>query len=125
MDEKIRVDVEKGNLQVFALIGLKSAKGPEVLQNYINNTGDVQTAAYISTYIATALSSSGKSSDMTSVSKALVKASEGPENVFLAKQVRHLRRFIQAYRDMLNQLQLWNVRATFDVTWNQLDKKYP
>ena len=62
---------------------------------------------------------------MTSVSKALVKASEGPENVFLAKQVRHLRRFIQAYRDMLNQLQLWNVRATFDVTWNQLDKKYP
>jgi len=26
---------------------------------------------------------------------------------------------------MLNQLQLWNVRATFDVTWNQLHKTFP
>ena len=26
---------------------------------------------------------------------------------------------------MLNSLRLWNVRATFDVTWNQLHKKFP
>ena len=37
----------------------------------------------------------------------------------------HLRRYIQAYREMLNSLQLWNVRATFDVTWNQLHRKFP
>ena len=64
------------------MIGLKSDRGPEVLQNYVDATGDLQTAAYISTYIATALTSkTTKSSDITSVSKALVKASEGPENV--------------------------------------------
>ena len=37
----------------------------------------------------------------------------------------HLRRYIQAYREMLNSLQLWNVRAAFDVTWNQLHRKFP
>ena len=59
LDEKIKIDISKGNLQVFALIGLKSEHSARVLQNYIDNTGDLQTAAYVAAYIATALSQPG------------------------------------------------------------------
>jgi len=53
------------------------------------------------------------------VSKAIVLASQsGPDKRTLAPKTVHLRRFIQAYRNMLNELQMWSVRATFDVTWN-------
>jgi len=41
LDEKIKIDIEKGNLQVFALIGLKSEHGPRIIQNFIDNTGDL------------------------------------------------------------------------------------
>ena len=57
LEAKIKSDIDRGNLQVFALIGLKSEHAPRVIQNYIDNTGDLQTAAYISTYIATVCAS--------------------------------------------------------------------
>ena len=57
LEDKIRSDIDKGNLQVFTLIGLKSEQGPRVLQNFIDKTGDLQTAAYASAYIATAFTS--------------------------------------------------------------------
>ena len=118
LEEKIKFDVENGNLQVFALIGLKSESGPRVIQNFIDRTGDLQTAAYVSAYIATALSSPGAES----VSKSLT--SGGPNVQSHTKKILHLRRFIQAYRNYLNSLQLWNVRATFDVSWNALHKTF-
>ena len=94
LEEKIRFDVENGNLQVFALIGLKSESGPRVVQNFIDRTGDLQTAAYVSAFIATALSSPGAApgEPSSSVSKALT--SGGPNNQSHAKKILHLRRFI-------------------------------
>jgi len=41
LEAKIKNDIDKGNLQVFALIGLKSDHAPRVIQNYIDATGDV------------------------------------------------------------------------------------
>lgn len=41
LEEKIKFDVARGNLQVFALIGLKSELGAEVIQRYIDRTGDL------------------------------------------------------------------------------------
>ena len=80
MEAKIESDIKQGNLQVLALTGLKSDKATRLVQNFIDNTGDVQTAAYVSAYIATAMSGqaadrpSSLISEATSVSKALLQA---------------------------------------------------
>lgn len=55
LEAKANSDIEDGNLQVLALIGLTSPKAPRVIQAFIDRTGDVQTAAYAAAYIATAL----------------------------------------------------------------------
>jgi len=41
LDDKMRSDITMGNLQVFALIGLRSEHGPRVIQNFIDRTGDL------------------------------------------------------------------------------------
>ena len=41
LQEKIDKDIEYGNLEVLALIGLESEKAMQLLQNYIDRTGDL------------------------------------------------------------------------------------
>ena len=36
LEAKIRSDIARGNLQVFALIGLKSDEAPRVIQNFLD-----------------------------------------------------------------------------------------
>ena len=38
------------------------------------------------------------------------------------KRIAPYKRFIQAYRDFLNNQQLWNIRADFDVARGMLEK---
>lgn len=39
-------------------------------------------------------------------------------------KVEQLKRFVQAYREFLNQSRLWNLRAEFDVDRKRLDKSF-
>lgn len=84
--------IEEGSLEIIPLIGLRSPQIVKLLQRYVDKYGDIQTAAYISAY---ALAFAG-------INKA--KESLAP-----------LKKFINEYKEMLNHLQLWNVRAEFDV----------
>jgi len=54
---KIEHSINKGNLDVLPLIGIlpnSSKQIQRVLQNFIDYTADVQTAAYIAAYAASA-----------------------------------------------------------------------
>ena len=39
---------------MLALVGLRASYVPQILQAYVDRTGDIQTAAYISSYAHTA-----------------------------------------------------------------------
>lgn len=92
----INAGLEEGNLELIPLLGLRSPLVLVILQKYVDNTGDIQTAAYISSYIH----SMAKVNNVT------------PPPV--------TKKYLQEYRNFLNQLQLWNVRAEFDVSLGQL-----
>ena len=54
LQDKIEKDIAEGNLEVLALIGLKSNRAVQLLQNFVDKTSDLQTAAYVASYVAAA-----------------------------------------------------------------------
>ena len=46
----VAVGLEEGHLEIIPLIGLGSPFIPQIIQKYIDNTGDIQTAAYVASY---------------------------------------------------------------------------
>jgi WD40 repeat protein len=79
--------IAEGNLQGLALTGVDSlGQGLDLLQNYLNNTADIQTVSLILSHI-----SSRK-----------------------VKDARVLK-WVAVYRDMLDQWGLWKERAKLDV----------
>lgn len=50
LKELVYVGINEGNLEVISLIGLRSPYVGYVLQKYVDKSGDIQTAAYISAY---------------------------------------------------------------------------
>jgi hypothetical protein len=75
---------------------------PYILQSYVDNTGDIQTAAYIASYQYVAY-------------QTMPKVKNPNDEVVL-------KRFIYEYRAFLNRLQLWYIRADFDVAFSTLKK---
>ncbi|XP_076029287.1 GATOR complex protein mio [Oratosquilla oratoria] len=82
--------VEEGNLDGILLTGLGS-DGIDLIQRYVDLSGDMQTAALITIH-------------------ALQSAME--------KDLR-LQNWVQSYRDLLDNLRLWNERAELDVVMNR------
>ena len=66
---------------MLALTGLKSDRVTRVVQNYIDNTGDVQTAAYVSAYIATVMA--GPAFDRLNAQNALPNETSSVSKVLL------------------------------------------
>ena len=114
LKDKIEKDVAEGNLEVLALIGLKSERAVRLLQNFVDRTSDLQTAAYVASFAAAAAYQSEQADVEAAKKQHMTKASN--------KRLAPYKRFIQTYRDMLNQLQLWNIRADFDVARGMLEK---
>ncbi|CAH1789595.1 unnamed protein product [Owenia fusiformis] len=83
---------DAGNLDGILLTGLTKL-GLELLQNYVDNTGDVQTAALV-----------------------VIQAFPGD----ISKDQRVLT-WIESYRDLLDQWKLWHQRAEFDVHRQKCD----
>jgi len=50
----INKGIEEGNLEVISLVGLRAFCVPQILQSYVDRTGDIQTAAYIASYVLVA-----------------------------------------------------------------------
>ena len=114
LKDKIDKGIAEGNLEVLALIGLKSERAVQLLQNFVDRTSDLQTAAYVASFAAAAAYQGEQAEVDTTKKQEMTKASN--------KRLAPYKRFIQTYRDMLNQLQLWNVRADFDVARGMLEK---
>lgn len=100
LQQIIQKGIEEGSIEVITLIGLKSPLVPLVLQSFVDNTGDIQTAAYIASYALVA----------------------NPNRTRVQENV--LKRIMQEYRVLLNTLQLWYARADFDVAFAQLQKVF-
>ncbi|CAF0964213.1 unnamed protein product [Adineta ricciae] len=77
---------EKGDLQGILLTGLKQS-GCELIQNYLDQTSDIRTAALLAIYV--------------------------PEDVH--QECRYVQEWIEGFRVLLDELQMWNERAEFDI----------
>ena len=87
-----------GQLEGLVLTGLgKGSGGEELMQRYVDASGDVQTVALLSCY---GLVAQGKA----------VGAGDGAKGAGAKFE-----RWISVYRGLLNQWQLWKERARFDV----------
>lgn len=92
-DKYINDGQEKGKLEIVALMGLGSTS-MKMLQKYVNCTSDIQTAALIACYY----------------------------RVIGRKDDEKLKRFVEIYREHLNRLKLFNIRADFDITRGKMSK---
>lgn len=77
---------DKGDLQGILLTGLRQ-NGCELIQKYLDQTNDIRTAALLAIYVC--------------------------EDVI--QECPYVQEWIQGYRLLLDELQLWNERAEFDI----------
>ncbi|XP_040571344.1 GATOR2 complex protein MIOS [Lepeophtheirus salmonis] len=87
---------EKGNLLGLILCGMRSVESVELLQRYLDITGDIQTVSW--------MTSKGLFSE-------LILDNPRPQI------------WINCFRNLLNMWNLWSVRAEFDISVNEILKK--
>jgi len=80
--------IDEGNLEGVALTGLGGRLSIRLLQSYLDRTGDIQTIALICTRVM-------------------------PEDWVYDKET--CSEWLQSYRDLLNDFQMWHSRSRFDV----------
>ena len=83
------------SLHGLALTGL-TASGLKLIQRWLERTGDIQTAALLSTFLP---------SSRLSTSENLV-----------------VKRWREGYRDLLDRWGMWNERAKYDVVWLEMGR---
>lgn len=71
-----------------------------LLQNFLDRSSDLQTAAYVASYI------------------------QAFNSLPQWSPIRICQRIIRDYRETLNRIKLWNVRAAFDVQRNLIKERY-
>ncbi|UJR38550.1 hypothetical protein I4U23_031216 [Adineta vaga] len=77
---------DKGELQGILLTGLRQT-GCELIQKYLDQTSDIRTAALLAIYV--------------------------PEDVH--QECRYVQEWIEGFRLLLDELQMWSERAEFDI----------
>ena len=88
LSDEIAAAVESGSLEGLVLTGL-GKRGIQLLQAYVDTTGDVQTAALVSAHII--------------------------ESELAEEDFQRLNKWVSAYRELLNVWQLWHIRGQLDV----------
>ncbi|CAF1264064.1 unnamed protein product, partial [Didymodactylos carnosus] len=81
----------KGDLQGIILTGLRTS-GCELIQKYLENTNDIRTVALLAIHV--------------------------PEDI--VQDCPYVREWLEGYRNLLDQLQMWTERAEVDVYRNQM-----
>jgi hypothetical protein len=84
----VQACIDRSNVFGLLLTGLTD-KGVDIIQAYVNRTGDVQTGALLGCMV--------------------------PPSTLSHSQARKVLHWIQSFRDLLNQWRMWKQRATFDV----------
>ncbi|CAF4536070.1 unnamed protein product, partial [Rotaria sp. Silwood2] len=86
LDKLAEESREKGDLQGILLTGLRQ-NGCELIQKYLDQTSDIRTAALLAIYV--------------------------PEDVH--QECPYVQEWIEGFRLLLDELQMWNERAEFDI----------
>ena len=86
----IELGVAKGSIDSLIVTGLTN-RGMDILQSYVNNTGDVQTAAILGSYVS-------------------------PHRIPDSRVIR----WLETYRDMLDKFKLHAPRVLFDIERGQI-----
>jgi WD repeat-containing protein mio len=130
LEYETQLKSSRGDLEGFMLLGFRQA-GIDLLQNYLDQSGDVQTVALLCSHVEkdrlTLMEQRGLNSRLNSnpsISSTTTSASNAPSsssNLFatsmniIAQGDKQLNEWIECYRDLLDGWQLWKQRATFDV----------
>eukprot|EP00053_Salpingoeca_punica_P015119 m.138383 g.138383 ORF g.138383 m.138383 type:complete len:930 (+) comp16629_c0_seq1:98-2887(+) len=93
LDVELRAVVDAGSIEGLPLVGFVP-RGIELLANYVDRTGDVQTASALVVAAMPLLS---------------------PADAKILQQDARANLWIETYRDLLDVWQLWKCRAQFDV----------
>eukprot|EP01102_Stenamoeba_stenopodia_P000406 TRINITY_DN10390_c0_g1_i1.p1 TRINITY_DN10390_c0_g1~~TRINITY_DN10390_c0_g1_i1.p1 ORF type:complete len:462 (-),score=54.01 TRINITY_DN10390_c0_g1_i1:92-1342(-) len=86
--------VQSGDLEGIVLTGLTSA-GVDLLQRYLDRTGDVQTVALVANYVP------------------------------MKHKDSRVGRWMETYRSLLDRWQLWHERSMFDIERSDAEPKHP
>ena len=93
LDTSLRKCLKTGNVEGIIISGLDK-RGISLIQSYVDKSSDVQSAALI-------------------VSRVVIPTEWGTEK-------RVCNEWLESYRSLLNNLQLWHSRAAFDVGRNEI-----
>jgi hypothetical protein len=88
--------LEEGRLEGLLLFGVLSENGQNLLQSYLNRTGDIATVALVACRVT------------------------GNEPSTPGTPVSGLVEWIETYRDLLDEWEMWEERASFDVGRSEL-----
>ncbi|KRX04898.1 hypothetical protein PPERSA_06532 [Pseudocohnilembus persalinus] len=97
LDKQINESINKGLLDGLIYLGSQDERAVQIVQNYINQTNDIQTAALISQYLL----------------------------FFNFTNKQKLHNFYQCYKDLLNKLELYEERFSLERSVQNLEKQFP
>jgi len=95
-----------GSLSSLLVTGLPSTLGMQVLQGYVDRTGDIQSAAILGAYVVPGRIGAG---DIHVPSGVLGTRGKIPPTE------KWVERWIQGYRDLLDGFKLFHLRVSFDI----------
>eukprot|EP01134_Creolimax_fragrantissima_P001863 CFRG1863T1 len=115
--------LQEGNLCGISLSGLTSLRGAQLLERYLERTGDIQTVALAVAHVHTGSTSphsddptGGRWSEGTDGNTSASAAAGAKDHITTAHN--KYGEWVDSYRDILDRWQLWEARALFDVQRN-------
>jgi len=96
--------ISKGDIDALIVPGLKSKAGMDLLQGYIDRTGDIQSAAILGSYVS------------LPVNPGSINRHRGGTNVV---QMR-VGKWVEGYRDLLDGFRMFHTRVSFDIERGQV-----
>ncbi|KAG5640585.1 hypothetical protein DXG03_008004 [Asterophora parasitica] len=91
--------LSQGDIDGIIVPGLSGKSGLDILQGYVDRTGDIQTAAILGSYVCP------------------------PKNLLLARATlleRRVQRWVEGYQDLLDGFKLFHHRVGFDIERGQV-----
>ena len=107
--------VQAGRIDGLLVTGL-TPRGGRLVQAFLDNSGDVQTAAVCGVWLVRAAQLEVARRKLLHSSVPLAQLVSAP----VAAAVRAAWRWVREYRDLLNRFELWHERAAFDVQRSSL-----
>ncbi|KAG6828082.1 hypothetical protein H0H92_009310 [Tricholoma furcatifolium] len=95
--------VSRGDIDAIIIPGVSSKAGMDILQGYVNRTGDVQSAAIIGSFVY---------------------PPRNPDHIRgISTMERQVGRWVESYRDLLDGFKMFHRRVEFDIERGQIALK--